>query len=334
MKIHMVCEVPFGMKGNGVYTAYIDSLELLREGKELEVVVNNEGKGDVFHSHTFGPYYFWKGRRYKGRRVFTAHVIPDSGRGSFPLWKLTMPLSRWYLRKVYEYADVCIAISPHVASTIRELGARTRIVSLGNPVPMERWKFTQEKRRKGREMLEIGENDFVVLGVGQLIERKGVEDFLDVAEAIPEAKFVWSGGRPWGPFSDGLVRINARMARASKNVSFTGLLELDKMPLVYAAADMMLFTSFQENCPLAPLEAAACGLPVVFRDLKEYELLYLNPYLTAGSVNEFIQVTRRLLTDRSFFMEGKKMSEELVKQFDKEAIRTKLMDVYHSLIIN
>jgi glycosyltransferase involved in cell wall biosynthesis len=41
------------------------------------------------------------------------------------------------------------------------------------------------------------------------------------------------------------------------------MLELEDMPLVYAAADVLLFPSYQENCPLAPLEAAACGLPVV-----------------------------------------------------------------------
>ncbi|MGW8314073.1 MAG: hypothetical protein ACWGNV_00625 [Bacteroidales bacterium] len=44
MKVHMVCETPFGMKGNGVYTACVDSLELLREKGDMEVVVNKEGK--------------------------------------------------------------------------------------------------------------------------------------------------------------------------------------------------------------------------------------------------------------------------------------------------
>lgn len=322
------------MKGNGVHTAYIDSLELLREGQDLEVVVNNGGKGDVFHSHSYGPYYFWKGRKYKGRRVFTAHVIPESGKGSFPFWKFTMPLSRWYLRKVYEYADVCIAISPAVAQTIQDLGAHTRIVRLVNPIPVERWKYTEEKKMRGREMLGLAGEDFVVLGVGQLIGRKGVEDFLDVAEAIPEARFVWVGGRPWGPLSEGLVRITARMNRAPGNASFTGMLELEQMPFVYAAADIMIFPSYQENCPMAPLEAAACGLPVVFRDLKEYALLYDNPYLKAGSTEEFIRLTRRLMQDGSFYTEAKSKSEKLVQQFNKDTIRKELMNLYHSLIIN
>jgi 1,2-diacylglycerol-3-alpha-glucose alpha-1,2-galactosyltransferase len=334
MKVHMVCETPFGMKGNGVYTAYIDSLELLREKGDVDVVVNNEGKGDVFHSHTYGPYYFWKGRKYRGKRVFTAHVIPDSAKGSFPLWKVTMPLSRWYLKRVYEYADVCIAISPMVAQTIRELGAHTRIISLANPILLEHWKFSEEKRNQGRVMLGLEPDDFVILGVGQLVERKGVEDFLHVAAALPGIKFIWAGGRPFGPLSDGLLKINARIARAPRHVKFTGMLDLKEMPFVYAAADGMIFTSFQENCPLAPLEAAACGLPVVFRDLPEYELLYNHPYLKARTISEFIELTGRLARDPDFLRKGKLLSAQLITQFDKNHIRDQLLGIYNSLVVN
>jgi 1,2-diacylglycerol-3-alpha-glucose alpha-1,2-galactosyltransferase len=331
MKVHMVCETPFGMKGNGVYTAYIDSLELLREKGDVEVVVNEEGKGDVFHSHTYGPYYFWKGRKYKGKRVFTAHVIPESGNGSFPLWKYTMPIGRWYLRMVYDYADVCIAISPHVADTIREMGSKTRIVSLSNPVLLERWRYSDEKRRKGREMLGLNRDDFIVLGVGQLIERKGVEDFLDVAEAVPEARFLWAGGRPFGPLSDGLLKINNRMSHAPANTTFTGMLSLEDMPSVYAAADIMVFPSYQENCPMAPLEAAACGLPVIFRDLPDYNQLYQHPYVKAGTTEEFIQLTRRMMQDPVFLQQGKEISARLITQFDKDHIREELIGIYRSL---
>ena len=334
VKVRMFCEAPFGMHGNGVHTAYQDSLELLAEGNDVEVLDRHGGRGDVFHSHTYGPRYFWAGRKYRGRRVFTAHVIPDSVRGSFPMWKLILPLSKWYLKRVYQYADVCLAISPRVAEAIRESGARTRIVAVPNPVMLDRWKFSPEKREKGRKLLQVGEEEFLVLGVGQLVERKGVEEFLDVVEAVPGAGFVWAGGRPFGPFSDGLLRINARIAKAPGNVRFTGMLELEQMPLVYAAADMLLFPSHQENCPLAPLEAAACGLPVVFRDLPEYRLLFGNPYLKAATTDEFAALTRRLIADRDFYRQAREMSRQLVTQFDRKRIREDLVGIYRSLLIN
>jgi 1,2-diacylglycerol-3-alpha-glucose alpha-1,2-galactosyltransferase len=70
-----------------VDAAFKDPIKLLREKDHVEVAVNNDGTGDVLHSHTYGPYYFAMGRKYKGRCILTVHVIPDSIKGSLPMWK-------------------------------------------------------------------------------------------------------------------------------------------------------------------------------------------------------------------------------------------------------
>ncbi len=334
MKIHVISETLFIMKATGVHTAFIDHIELLREKNDVEVVVNNEGSGDVFHGHTYGLYYLWKGRKYKGRRVFTAHVIPDSIKGSLPLWWLFMPFIRLGLKIVYSYADVCIAISPMVEKAIIATGAKTRIEKIYNPVHIDRWKRTEENRKKGRQMFKLTENEFVVIGVGQLTGRKGVEDFLDIADALPEVKFIWVGGRPFKGFSEGIQRINKRLLNAGRNVINTGQINLEDMPLVYAAADLMLFPSYQENCPLAPIEAAACGMPVIYRDIEEYRSLYENPYIKAGNTEEFISLTKKMIDDNQFYNHGLMISEQMLSQFDKDTIRKKLICVYQSLLSN
>ena len=334
MIIHVVSETQFIMKATGVHTAFMEHIELLKEKNDIEVVVNDEGTGDIFHGHTYGLYYLWKGRKYKGRRVFTAHVIPDSIKGSLPLWWLFMPFIRVGLKIVYSYADICIAVSPMVEKAIIATGAKTKIVKIYNPVNIDRWKRTEENRKKGRQMLILSENEFVVLGVGQLTGRKGVEDFLDIAEAIPEVKFVWVGGRPFKGFTEGIKRINEKLTNAGKNVINTGQINLEDMPKIYAAADLMLFPSYQENCPLAPIEAAACGMPVIYRDIEEYRSLYENPYISAGGIEEFITLTKRMIEDNQFYNEGLKISEQLLSQFDKDIIRKKLISIYQSLLGN
>lgn len=156
---------------------------------------------------------------------------------------------------------------------------------------------------------------------------------MDVAAAVPNAKFVWAGGRPFGALTEGVSRINDRIAEAAgKNIQFTGMLDLDVMPLVYAAADLMLFPSYQENCPLAPEEAAACGMPVVFRDLPEYTSLYETEYLKANTTVEFINITRSMIENPETLRAGEIISEKLIQQFDKEHILNKLLNVYESLI--
>jgi 1,2-diacylglycerol-3-alpha-glucose alpha-1,2-galactosyltransferase len=245
-----------------------------------------------------------------------------------------MPVVRWGLKKVYSYADVCIAISPGVEDAIIKTGAKTKIVSISNPIIVDTWRRTEEKRLKGRQMLGLSESDFVVLGVGQLMGRKGVEDFLEIAEIISEAKFVWVGGRPFGVLTEGIFRINERLKKAGESIISPGELDLDKMPFVYAAADLMLFTSYHETFGLAPLEAAASGMPVIYRDLEVYKLLYKNPYLKARDNNEFINLTKRMIHDKDFYNEGLKISERLIKQFDKNEIRGKLINLYETLIGN
>jgi len=334
MKVHVISETRFVMKGTGIHTAFVDHVQLLREKDDIEVVINGEGTGDVFHSHTYFLYYLWKGRKYKGKRIFTAHVIPESIKGSLPLWKLFYPFVRWGLKTVYQYADVCIAISPMVEKAIRETGADTRIVKINNPVNTEIWKRTDEKRKRGRQILGLSDDDFVVLGVGQLEKRKGVDDFLDIAAEIPEARFVWAGGRPFGALTEGLIRINEKFRKAGPNVIQTGQMELDDMPFIYAAADLMIFTSYQENCPLAPMEAAASGIPVIFRDLEEYRLLYENAYLKARDNDQFIGLVRRMIRDKEFYGQGVDVSHQLLTQFDKEKIREKFIALYESLSAN
>lgn len=331
MKIHVASETMYMVKGNGVHTAFIDHVELLKSNNDVEVVINNEGEGDVFHCHTYGLYYFIKGMRYKNKRVHTVHVIPDSIKGSLPLWPVFMPFVKWYLKQVYSFADVCIAISPMVEEAIKQTGAKTEIVRIFNPINIDKWKRTPSMRKQGREMLGLSENDFVVLGVGQLQARKGVEDFIDIAVAIPNANFVWAGGRPFKMMTEGISRIDARIENATPNIQFTGMLNLDMMPFVYAAADLMLFTSYQENCPLAPIEAAACGMPVVFRDIEEYKSLYDNFYLKAKNTTEFIAITTRLINDKAYYAQGLNISSTLIHQFDKDRIRERLLSLYQQL---
>jgi len=331
MKIHVVSETAFMVKGNGVHTAFLDHVALLKSKNDVEVVVNGQDHGDVYHSHTYALYYFFKGLRYKKKRILTVHVIPDSIKGSLPFWPFFMPFVKWYFKQVYNFADVCIAISPKVAEAIKESGAHTEIVNIYNPINIEKWKRTADKRKEGRRLLGIPDDKFIVIGVGQLQARKGVEDFMDVAQAVPEAEFVWVGGRPFKAMTEGVGRIDSRIETATANVHFTGMVDLDLMPLYYAAADLMLFPSYQENCPLAPIEAATCGMPVVFRDIEEYRLLYKNEYSKAATTADFISITKKMIADNEFYQKGLAIASKLITQFDEDGIRQSLLGLYHRL---
>ena len=50
-------------------------------------------------------------------------------------------------------------------------------------------------------------------------------------------------------------------------MTFTGLVDYDKLPDYYNAADVCVFPSYYESFGLVPLESLACGTPVVATDV-------------------------------------------------------------------
>jgi len=65
-----------------------------------------------------------------------------------------------------------------------------------------------------------------------------------------------------GSLRPGLER-QAASCSAAGNILFTGPLDSDEMPSLYAAADCLVLPSAAEGVPLVILEAMATGIPVV-----------------------------------------------------------------------
>ncbi len=89
----------------------------------------------------------------------------------------------------------------------------------------------QEARRK----LDFPEAPTVVC-TGHLYAGRGVELFVEVARTIPDAKFLWVGGRP--------KDVESWKTRTSEmgitNIAFTGFIPNIELPLYQAAADILL----------------------------------------------------------------------------------------------
>ncbi|MES5820996.1 glycosyltransferase [Streptomyces sp. RG80] len=100
----------------------------------------------------------------------------------------------------------------------------------------------------------------LVVCVGRLCRQKGQDVLLDaweaVRERVPRARLVFVGD---GPDRDRLT------ARAPESVVFAGAVT-DPVPW-YQAADLVVLPSRWEGMALAPLEAMACGRPVVLTDV-------------------------------------------------------------------
>ena len=106
-----------------------------------------------------------------------------------------------------------------------------------------------------------------ILTVGRLVERKGYEDLIRALPAVPGAELVIVGGPPDGPLDDHpyarRLRALAADCRVGDRVRLAGAVAAADMPRWYRSADLLAAAPWYEPFGLTPLEAMACGVPVV-----------------------------------------------------------------------
>ena len=106
-----------------------------------------------------------------------------------------------------------------------------------------------------------------ILTVGRLVERKGYEDLIHALPAVPAAELVVVGGPPDGSIGDHpyarRLRGLADRCRVGDRVRLVGGVAAADMPRWYRSADLLAAAPWYEPFGLTPLEAMACGVPVV-----------------------------------------------------------------------
>lgn len=322
-----------GFKAQGVHTAFVDMVEALKKRPEVECLVNVPDQGDILHAHTFGPSYWLKRHKYKGHRVMTAHVIPDSFKGSLVGWQLWMPIAEWYLKVAYNSAEVVLAVAPHVKTELERIGVKARIEVLTNPVNVDRFYLDPKLREKGRAKLGLSANHKVALSVGQVQPRKGVAEFIETAKACPDVTFLWFGGRPFGGLTDSVKALDAAIAAAPPNVKFPGTVDLEDMPAIYSASDLLFFPSWQENCALAINEAMACGVPMLLKDNPEYPPLYgAENYLKAKEPAGYAAEIQRFFGDAGLRQDLAQRSVQTASKFSVTNYADFLVRLYQGLL--
>ncbi|MBW4720536.1 glycosyltransferase [Saccharothrix obliqua] len=106
-----------------------------------------------------------------------------------------------------------------------------------------------------------------VVTVGRLVPRKGFEDLLRALSGVPDAELVIAGG----PAADRLgedpeARRLADVARdcgVADRVRLVGQVSRRSMPELLRSADVVACVPWYEPFGIVPLEAMACGVPVV-----------------------------------------------------------------------
>jgi D-inositol-3-phosphate glycosyltransferase len=175
--------------------------------------------------------------------------------------------------EVVEAADRIIAECPQDEDDLVRLYAadprRITIVPCGYD-PAE---FAPGDQREARTRLGLDPDEHVILQLGRIVRRKGVDTVIEAlarlhhVHGVPGRLLIVGGSsRVPDPTADAEVARLMALAESegvTDRVTFVGRRDRVELADYYAAADVFVSTPWYEPFGITPLEAMACGTPVV-----------------------------------------------------------------------
>jgi len=106
-----------------------------------------------------------------------------------------------------------------------------------------------------------------LVSVGRLVERKGVDVAVEALASLPDAELVVAGGPAAEELGDDpeAQRLSARAQElgVTERLRLVGRVEHGDVPALLRSADVVVATPWYEPFGIVPVEAMACGRPVV-----------------------------------------------------------------------
>ncbi|MEV4532900.1 glycosyltransferase [Asanoa sp. NPDC049518] len=243
----------------------LDDSELLPYTKDFSRFLVDRWRGDgwtpaVAHAHfwTSGLAAITAGRQTGVPIVESYHELGTAARRGNAF--SGPPQRIGYERVLGRAVDRVVAQSQDELRELVRMGVpRSRLVLIPGGVDDELFQPEGPARERGPRRR--------VLSVGALTARKGHQDVISALRLVPDAECVVVGGPPAESLdADPAARELRALADrfdVGDRVQLVGRVPRLEMPLWYRSADLLVAAPWYEPFGLSPLEAMACGVPVV-----------------------------------------------------------------------
>jgi glycosyltransferase involved in cell wall biosynthesis len=150
-------------------------------------------------------------------------------------------------------------------------------------------------------------------------------------DSISRLKLVIAGKRQW---QTGEIDATFRRLELAEHVHFTGYLADDDLPALYSAAELFVFPSLYEGFGLPPLEAMACGTPVVTSNVSSLPevvgdaALLVDPH----DVANLAATIERALADRTLWTDLRQRGLERARWFTWERAAIATIGAYQGMV--
>jgi glycosyltransferase involved in cell wall biosynthesis len=268
------------------------------------------------------------------RSVVTIHDL-----SAFRFPQAFPPIQRRYLqlftKRSARKADAVVAISESTRRDVIEmLGVSPDRVSVVlNGVDPSYRPAAEADRQRAADLYGIGPND--VLYLGTLEPRKNIPAlitaFSRATKHLPaDVRLIVAGARGW--MYDSIFKLAEDLGLVER-VRFVGYIPAEDHAALYSAAAVFVYPSLYEGFGLPPLEAMACGTPVIASNASSLPEvvgdagLLVDPRDTDALGDAMI----RLLGDSGLRAELRERGLERAAQFSWESSARRTLDVYEQV---
>lgn len=330
MKVLLYLEAPHYLRKSGIGRA-IKHQERALSLAGVPYTTDPKDDYDLLHLNTYGlkSWLLLRRAQQQGKTVIMhGHSTEEDFRDSFIGSNLVSPLFRWYLCQFYQKADAIITPTEYSKTLIQGYGIKKPIYAVSNGIDLSRYQPSAQKEEAFRSYFGLSKEQPVVMCAGLYFKRKGIEDFIKVAEQMPHVRFIWFGETnkwviPWS-----VRRIVEKHHPA--NVTFAGYIKGDIFEGAMSGADAFFFPSKEETEGIVVLEALASGQHVILRDIPVYQ-----GWLSQDSV-ELAKDFSGFVTAIQNVLDGKvnKLAQgyAVAQSRSIETIATQLVEVYRRVM--
>lgn len=288
----------------------------------IEIVESIE-EADVVHINTvfFKSWLVAKRAKKMGKAVvYHAHSTREDFRNSYIGSNLFSGFFQKWITFCYQLGDIIVTPSEYAKGLLLGYGIKRPIRVVSNGIDLKDYRRDEAAGQRFREKYGIRPEEKVVIGVGLVMGRKGIVDFVELAKRLPQYRFLW-----FGDSNLNLVGSAVRKAAKTKlpNLTFAGYVDKKSLQEAHCGSDLFLFPSFEETEGIVVLEALALKTPSLLRRIPVYDGWLeenRNVYM-AGSVDEFEQKITAILeqklpdlTEEGYHVAEQKRIEDVGKQ--------------------
>jgi glycosyltransferase involved in cell wall biosynthesis len=171
---------------------------------------------------------------------------------------------------------------------------------------------------------KYGINGKYILYIGNLEPRKNIARLIEAFDQLVKAgnidhKLVVTGKKSW--LYDDIFETVNRLGLSSE-VIFTGYAPYEDLPFLLNGADTFIYPSLYEGFGLPPLEAMACGTPVITSNVSSLPEVVGDAGILVDPLNvdEIAKAIYKVLSDKNLQEEMRKKGLERAKMFSWEKV--------------